>query len=560
MILQDLVTRYEDAGGGELGWKEQVADFAIDLDIDGNVLGIISFQSPDGKKARRTFLLPEEPQGRTVAIKPAFLCDNKGYFFGDKPEKPERGAKMHEASASLHAEILAKVETEAALAVRRFFDTRKAVEDLAELGKYLFIFNGAFVHEDSAVIEAWNQHYSSRATGNLIRCFITGKVGEIARLHGKIMLPGVSMGAVPLVSINSESFASYGMTAKDPAARITEETAFAYTSALNDLLKAKNHRQRLGADTIVFWADGNSNAESDAFSWAMQPEEDPNQVLESLIRAYVRGDAVDIDGCDLNRGFHVLALSPNAGRISVRFYMTDAFGAILKNVVRHYQYLDIVGSKKEKFPHLPPWTLLNETTVGKKSSDVAPLLGGQLLQSILTGQPYPMALYHAILIRAKAGERINRTKAAVVKAVLQNNYQESEVTTVSLNPNSTNRSYVLGRLFSTLERLQQQASGGSLNSTIKDRYFSSSCSNPGSVFPTILKLSAHHLAKLDNSVYFDKLITNLLGRLDEDMPFPTAMSLDDQGRFILGYYHQTQDFFTPKKNKEQQEQQEEQNV
>jgi CRISPR-associated protein Csd1 len=215
--------------------------------------------------------------------------------------------------------------------------------------------------------------------------------------------------------------------------------------------------------------------------------------------------------------------------------------------------MEIVAFGNDSFPYLPPWVLLSETTVSKKAADAAPLLGGQLLNSIIAGARYPATLYNAILIRAKAGEAINKTKAAIIKAVLlrklKENDNESEVTTVSLNTESSNKPYVLGRLFSVLEQLQSRASGGSLNSTIRDGYFSSACANPKSVYPTILKLSMSHAAKLDNAVYFEKLKTDLLGRLDEANPFPAALSLDDQGRFILGYYHQTQEFYRPKTDK-----------
>ena len=164
-----------------------------------------------------------------------------------------------------------------------------------------------------------------------------------------------------------------------------------------------------------------------------------------------------------------------------------------------------------------------------------------------------MTLYNAILTRIRAGEDINKTKASIVKAVLIRNYNEQEVTTVALNTQISNTPYTLGRLFSVLEKLQKEASGGNLSSTIRDKYFATACANPASVFPTVLKLSMHHAAKLDNAVFYEKLKTELLGKLDAETPFPKALSLDDQGRFILGYYHQTQDFYTKKENKTEEQ-------
>jgi len=146
----------------------------------------------------------------------------------------------------------------------------------------------------------------------------------------------------------------------------------------------------------------------------------------------------------------------------------------------------------------------------------------------------------------RAGEPINRTKAATIKAILIKNYKESEVTTVELNEQTGNKPYVLGRLFAALEQLQYRSSGGSISATIRDRYFASACANPKNAFPTLLKLSMHHTAKLDNSTFFEKLKGELLCKLDTESPFPAALNMEDQGKFILGYYHQKQSFFTKK--------------
>jgi CRISPR-associated protein Csd1 len=285
------------------------------------------------------------------------------------------------------------------------------------------------------------------------------------------------------------------------------------------------------------------------------PEESDTDKLTAIMEKTARGQYVDIENIRMDKRFHLLCLSPNAGRISVRFYYEDRFGEILNNLVQHYRDIEIVSPKNGKFKYLPPWVLLSETTVSKKSGDVAPLLGGQLMASILKGTSYPMTLYQAILTRVRANEEVNRTKAAIIKAVLTrsqrngNRENKKEVITVSLNEQSNDKPYVLGRLFSVLERLQVQ-SAGNLNTTIRERYFASACANPRSVFPTLLKLSMHHSAKLDNAIFFEKLKTDLIGRLDEEEPFPSALTLADQGRFIIGYYHQTQVFFTSNKDKE----------
>jgi CRISPR-associated protein Csd1 len=108
------------------------------------------------------------------------------------------------------------------------------------------------------------------------------------------------------------------------------------------------------------------------------------------------------------------------------------------------------------------------------------------------------------------------------------------------NPNPA---YRLGRLFAALEKIQQEASPG-LNATILDRYYGAASSTPVAVFTTLLRLKNHHLAKLGNrgrATNFERLLGEILGGIDD---FPLHLTLPEQGRFALGYYHQRQAFFT----------------
>jgi CRISPR-associated protein Csd1 len=538
MILQALVKRYEDSGGALPGWQERPADYAVNIDSDGNVLDIIPLEQMDGKKKiRRMLCLPEEPQGRTSGIKPSFLCDNAGYIFG---MDTKRGEKKFSASKDLHLTVLENVDNNVAIAIKNYFKKPPAVrEDLdPQRNNCVFMVNGIYANEDADIASAWDEYREKTVSGETARCLVSGEIDHIAELHGKISLPGVSMGAVPLISINSESFASYGKNASEPAAQIGEAAAFAYTTALNGLLASGNHHKRFGSDTIVYWAEGEGDTEAEVFSLMMVPEESDAEKLEGIMSAIVQGK--DVRDIDFKRPFSLLGLSPNAGRMSVRFFYTDMFGNVINNIMEHYDNLKIVAPKNDRFPHLPPWILLSETTVSKKIRDVAPLLSGQLLNSIITGKPYPASLYNSILIRVRANEQISKTKAAIIKAVLMRKLKkEREVLTVSLNPDSDNKPYVLGRLFATLEELQRRSAEGSLNATIRDRYFGSACANPRSVFPTLLKLSMHHAAKPKYIPKPETLKGELLDKLDIDnAPFPATLSLDDQGIFILGYYHQ----------------------
>jgi len=562
MIIQSLVKRYEDVEkqGVPPGWQRRSAQFALELSEDGELSNILQLGDTDKKNPSQEFVLPSIGSGRsgTKAFETAyFLCDDGNYMLGLSPERFESARK-------LHAPLLEGVDSPLARAIAAYFaagipalppgyDEKKGPQ-----ARYVFKLQGENAvadFSDREIRRAWDKAYAAqKAGGEQIRCLVTGELDGVMELHEKIELPGVTMSKQPLIAMNMQtSFRSYGETPNDPPARMGQNAAFAYAAALNGLLRSGENRQSIGADTLVYWAEDGGGAEEEVFSWLSEPKQEDAGILDDIMKRAAAGLPINPEGCRPESMFYLLCLSPNAARISVRFFYAKSFGEILRNNIEHHLRMEIAGGDKDIFKYPPVWLVLSETTIKKKAAEVAPLLGGQYLYSILTGGPYPMTLYQAILGRVRAGEKINRVKAAVIKAVLIKNFNESEVTTVALNAASDNKPYVLGRLFSVLEQLQQRSAGGDLNATIRDRYFTSACANPGSVFPTLLKLSFHHAAKLDKAgeVYYEKLKTELLGKLDAESPFPSALALDDQGRFILGYYHQAQYFFTPKKDKEE---------
>ena len=255
-----------------------------------------------------------------------------------------------------------------------------------------------------------------------------------------------------------------------------------------------------------------------------------------------------------------MGLSPNAARISVRFFLRNTFGNFIRNYEKYFREFEIVKPSFDTRVNPPLWQILQETA-NKNAKDKAasPLLGGAVLRSILAGTKYPEALYQNTLLRAKADQdnpdknitKISRIKAAIIKAYLMRN--KKEVVTVALNEDSKKVPYVLGRLYAVLENLQEVANPG-INSTIKDRYFNAACASPGVTFPLLTKLANTHLKKIStqtgNVIYFEKLIGGLMNKLEMDkQAFPARLSLPEQGDFILGYYHQVQKRYEKKEDK-----------
>lgn len=123
---------------------------------------------------------------------------------------------------------------------------------------------------------------------------------------------------------------------------------------------------------------------------------------------------------------------------------------------------------------------------------------------------------------------------------------------MALDLSSTNQGYLCGRLFAVLEKIQDEAQHG-INSGIKDRYYGAASSTPVTVFGRLLNLANHHLEKLNpgKKIFFEKLIQEIISGISSS-GMPAHLSLDDQSRFAIGYYHQRQDFFKSKDQKELQ--------
>ena len=568
MILQALVQHYEDLTVKGMiappGWSPVKVFYSLELDEEGRLLRTASIQQ-EVQKGKKTVLAPQtidlpSPVKRTVGIASNFLCDNSTYLLGlDEKPDVQRTRNCFADSRSLHEQLLKNIDSVPARAVLRFFQTwdpEKAAEhpalqetlsDITAGANLIFRLNGAFVHNDPAIRQAWQTHYDAEGDGPKAVCLVTGRESPVEAVHPAIKgVRGAQSSGAALVSFNAPAFCSYGKT-QNLNAPTGKYASFAYTAALNHLLADREHTQILGDTTVVCWAQGGEPAFQDAFgafAFGLQSSYTEKE-LQGMVKNLLNGLPVQFDETllDRDRPFYILGLAPNAARLSVRFFLRNSFGEFLKNVQNHYDRIEIVKPAYDSFNTLPLWKLLGET-VNQKSKDKSPSpnMAGAVLRSVLMDEPYPATLLQGALLRIRAEQEVTRGRAAIIKAYyLKNPHQniDKEVLTVSLNPDSTNIPYTLGRLFSVLEAVQSAAVPG-INATIKDRYFNAASSTPGHIFPTLLNLTQKHLRKLEVGirVFYEKQITELMGILSEE--FPPQLSLPQQGAFQLGYYHQTQ--------------------
>ena len=582
MILQALTRYYEDLlAQGKIdapGWAPARISFALYLDENGELTQVVPTMDevPKGKKTvlqPQVMALPAAVK-RTVGIAANFLWDNSSYLLGiDQKGKPERSRECFAAAARLHHEILDGVDSPVARAILAFFDTWKPenaaehpalVGQLNEItagGNLLFRVDETYPQKDAAICEAWRR-YRESGTADAVRmqCLVTGGEDEITAVHPSVkgVRDAQSSGAA-LVSFNAPAFCSYGHE-QNFNAPVGKYAAFAYTAALNHLLADKENVQLIGDTTVVCWAEGAEDVYQDFGMAALFGGEKAglsDNDLRAALKRLADGLPCEDLGIDPNRPFYILGLAPNAARLSVRFFLRDSFGALMKNINDHYERMEIVRPSYEKFSYLPLWAMLRETVnLNSRDKVPSPAMAGATARAIFSGGHYPASLLEATMLRIRAEQdnaekriyKITAGRMAIIKAYYLKNPHEDcpkEVLTVSLNESSTDTAYTLGRLFSVYEAVQQSANPG-INATIKDKYFNSAAAMPASIFPVLNNLYQKHLRKLEagQRVYYDKQVMALKSILGEC--YPARMTLAQQGSFDLGYYHQAQKRYTKK--------------
>ena len=609
MILQALVRCYEAlAERGELekpGWSPVKVSWGLELDEDGQVKSLLLMGGTDakGKQIPRVMKLPD-PVKRSSGVAANFLCDNSAYVLGvDAKGKPERTRECFAACARKHQDVLKDVRHPTAKAILNFFERWKPenaachpaiqpnLEALLKGGNIVFVTHDAegelqLAQDVPEIRRAWDEAYAKSDDAVMGRCLVTGEEGPIAILHPSIKgVMGAQSSGASLVSFNAPAFESYGKeSARDNQgqgrnAPVGKYAAFAYGAALNYMVGQADFHGRLGDTTLVYWAEGAEPAYGSAFMAMMgMGGEDKNEItqkeLRGLLTALCQGNTVKWANVPLNpkNRFYILGLAPNASRLSVRFFLQNSFDEFAQNYQKHQEDLDIVRPTFDERETLSMWALLRETAIKNpnKPPEFQRQLVEEMLNAILTGSPYPSTLFTQVEIRIRAEKEINRGKAAIIKAYLRRNVVEQqrknahvyeEVLGVELNISKTTYlPYRLGRLFAVLEALQLEAfrdndnRDSKPNTTIKDQFFSSACATPVVAFPIIVGRAQNHLRKLKAknkeglARYYSGMMDEIIGNFGES--YPAHLSLEDQGIFQIGYYHQRQRMYTKKEEKD----------
>lgn len=597
MLIKALCDYYDVLASKDLvlpdGYSEIPIKYKIVLTPEGQVDGIISCQEikielqKNGKEKEK--LVPtrmvfpkrtEKPgiESNVIEHRPLYIFGlnlekNGALNPNDKTGKAE---KSHKAFVNKNLEFIEGLDSPMVDAYRAFLQNWKPEEEvensnILELGKdyanagFAFCLSGNpdyMLQDDPQVRSKWKQEYAEKQSEpgeRQAQCAITGEISDIARIHSKIkgIVGGAATGGV-LIGFNNPSENSYGND-QSYNSNVSELAMRKYTEALNYVLQQQSHRIVMDETTIAFWAmDGGENHEMTLRELLMgqsdrKSEDDVNTMLKGLLSRAIEGRITSSelnkldDNLDEQVTFYIVGMKPNSSRISIKFIYCKKFGDVLWNVARFQDELQY--SEEVRVVSL---SQIKKECISPKSSSekVNPELFMKLFEAAVYGRKYPYSLLETMVRRVKTDKYINGTRAGIIKAYLMRN-EKKEGIKVSLDRDNVNEAYLCGRLFALLERIQKQAVGGtSLNSTIKDKYFASATSKPASVFPTLIKLSQHHVRKLSDGsqVYYAKIMGEIMNSLGDE--FPKTLSLTDQGKFIIGYYQQEQSLYVSKKETE----------
>jgi CRISPR-associated protein Csd1 len=576
MILQALKDYYDrkaaDPEGNiaPLGLEWKPLEFLVVVKEDGEFVAIEDLRERKGNRLiGKRFLLPRSTSrsGSKSYATTFLLWDHIGYLLGQPADDPKSPRQLQTWIDSLKALPTRLVNDPAVGAVINFYAKNQLGKALLDPSLEVCLksvpCNMSFrldsdlmpVAGNPVVIEYAKSQIKSvddeEDQSSIGYCLISGELDVIKRTHAKTPINKDNNSLIGF-QVNS-GYDSYGKEKafNAPVGRVAE---FAYTTALNTLLKSADQRFSIADAVYICWSAKKIQFESE-FSYLFddsKDKDDPDQFTKHVKALYHSVESGAFLRDEFNQNFFILGLSPGGGtRISVRDWQVGTIAEFAVRIHQHFEDLSIVKPPNEReFYSL--WWLLKNIAIQDKSENIPPNVAGDFIRSILDGTPYPQTLLQSALrrIHSDSEYRVKPARAALIKAYLNRylrahpNKGEKEIE-MALDKNHPAIAYHLGRLFAVLEKTQEDVNG---KATIQQSYYSSASGSPVVAFSTLTRLNKHHLAKLEKENYGlaivrKQTIGEIMGHIDD---FPSRLDLHAQGLFAIGYYHQMQDFFTKK--------------
>ena len=563
MILKALYDYYQRCDNlPRYGMEFKEIGFLLVIDKDGK---FIRFEDRRIDKKRAQQFLVKKSVSRSSNLKANYLYDNSAYVFGYS-NKGEANDKRCFETFKACVESIHKVhyDNDDIKAIYSFYqnDRESIIDELKqdqlweEIEKNLnkkFSFFSFLIEGDTQIVAEKTHLILENDTKESINekiCIISGIRSQIVKTTTATMIPN-SQATAKLVSFQTNSgYDSYGKS-QGQNAPIGKEAEFAYTTALNHLLRPDSRNKfHIGNRTFVFWASNNNEVGQKSedclfnlFTFNDVPADNPNQGVEQVRKVF---EAIysGVLQTSLDDKFYILGLAPNSARIAVAYWAEIPLKDFAERIIRHFNDMQVFDDRKAKKPYMGLYAILSAVTLGGKVSDVTPNLPEATAKSIFEGIQYPYPLYSGCIRRIRAEQSLTITRVAIIKAYLNRLNNNEQKIKIMLDNQNTNQGYLCGRLFAVLDKIQHEAKD---QHSIKERYMNAASSTPSSVFSTILNLSSHHSKKLDKGLnkFYEELKEEIIDKIGAD-GFPSHLDLQDQGRFFVGFYHQQKAFYTKK--------------
>lgn len=546
MLLQRLVEYADRIDLPPPLYSETSVRYIFELDEEGRLLNPrpTDTADPTNKSAKRgeRRLVPQVT--RSVGIKPLLLADNSEYTLGlARPDsKPERVAACHQAYVDLLNSCAEATQEPAVEAVKRFVLNAPAEElqlgeDYDRSATVTFRVNGVFPTNLPSVQAFWSTENDPEAKAaasggqaTVMQCLVCGQMRPVlGRLQGKIKgVPGGQMAGTSIISANAEAFESYGLEASliAPTCSVCGER---FTKAANALIAGEETHITFGNAVFILWT-----REAVGFSFRPFMSDPKPEQVKGLIDSVRSGRGVaEFD----DQAFYASALSASGGRTVVRDYIDTTVGEVRRQLVTWFSRQAIVTRAGEAPQPLGLYALALATV--RESKDLAPPVPCVLLRAAMAGTPLPFDLLYEAVRRSRAEQAVTTPRAALIKLVMISRGDLEEDTMVELEASNNKPAYLCGRLLAVLERAQDRALPG-VKAGIVDRFYGTASSAPASVFGRLMRGLQTHLSKLERDEKGTYLA--LQSELEEIQAglkgFPRTLTLEEQGLFALGYYHQ----------------------
>lgn len=540
MLLQKLVEYADRIKQTPSLYAERPIRYVVELDADGNPLGLTDTADPSDRRTRNGARRLAPQVQRAVKIRPLLLADRADYTFGRRRAADSSERRAQECNAA-YMDVLERCATttmeSAVAAVLRFLrndplSRLTLPNDFDESAALTFRIDGSFVIDLSAVREFWAREHSLDGSGRGSQCLVCGREGPVLqRLQSKVKgIPRGERAGTALISANEKAFESYGLEASQiaPTCQSCGERS---TKALNELLATEESSYRIGGAAFVFWT-----REETPFSVRSFIDRPDAEEVRALIASAQIGRSVALDETE----FYAVSLTGSGGRAVVRDWLDATVADVKRSLSRWFRMQRIVKWNSSDPGPLSLYQLARATVPDMQ--DLPPTTPKALLRTALTGAPLPSALLYQAMRRNHAEQKLTHPRAALIKLVLMSRHggdDNQEDYMVSLNEEHPSSAYHCGRLLAELEAAQRGAIPGA-NVTITDRFYGTASTAPASVLPRLLSGARHHLSKLerDRPGTYYALTRRIEEICDRMLTFPNILTMEEQGLFSLGYYHQ----------------------